>query len=109
VFGRLLGLGSFDSLERLLAHKQASLSITFGGVRFILTSTIALIAYLKSWVLVALVIVARFMVNQRPFLLEALTRVDNNTIPLQQHLTATCDFLPPLAHACFFPFEQFSK
>jgi hypothetical protein len=46
------------------------------------------------------------MVNQHPFLLEALTRIDNNTFHFQQHLNATCDFLPPLARACLPPFEQ---
>ncbi len=46
------------------------------------------------------------MVDQRPFPLEALTRV-NNTFPFQQHIKATCDLLPPLARAWFFPFEQF--
>jgi hypothetical protein len=45
------------------------------------------------------------MVYQHPFLLKAFTRVNNNTFPLQ-HLKATCDFLLPLAHACFPSFEQ---
>jgi hypothetical protein len=49
------------------------------------------------------------MVDQHPFLLEALVRADNNTLLFQQHLKATCDLLPPLAHACFFPFEQFIR
>jgi hypothetical protein len=47
------------------------------------------------------------MVGQRPFFLEALTLVDNNTFPLQQHLKVACDLLPPLAHVCLPPFEQF--
>ncbi len=64
--------GSFDSPEGPLAHKQASLPITFSGVELISTSTIAPIAYLRSWALVALVIVIRFMVDQCPFLFEAL-------------------------------------
>jgi hypothetical protein len=46
------------------------------------------------------------MVDQWPFLLEALAQVDNNTFLFQQHLKATCDLLPPLAHACILPFEQ---
>jgi hypothetical protein len=33
------------------------------------------------------------MVYQRPFYLETLTQVDNNTLPFQQHLKATCDLL----------------
>ncbi len=37
VFGHLLGPRSFDNLERSLAHKQASLPITLGGIGFILT------------------------------------------------------------------------
>jgi hypothetical protein len=47
------------------------------------------------------------MVDQRPFFFEALTRVDNNTFPFQQHLKATCDLLPPPARMCLLPFEQF--
>jgi hypothetical protein len=81
VFGHLLGLGSFDSLEGPLAHKHASLPITFGGIRLMSTSTIAPVAYIGSWALVDLVIAFRFMVYQCPFLLEVLTRVDNNTFP----------------------------
>jgi hypothetical protein len=47
------------------------------------------------------------MVDQHPFLLEVLTQVNNNKFPFQQHFKGTCDLLPPLAHACFLPFEQF--
>jgi len=78
-FGRLLGPGSFDSLERPLTRKQVSVLITFDGVGLISTSTITPTTYLRSWALVTLVIPTRFMVDQHPFLLEALTRVDNNT------------------------------
>jgi hypothetical protein len=46
---------------------------------FISTSTIALTTYLGSWALVISVIAIRFMVDQCPFLLEALTQIDNNT------------------------------
>jgi hypothetical protein len=70
VFGRLLGLGCFDSLKRPLACKQVSLPITFGGVGFILTSTIAPVAYLGGWALVASIISARFMVDQHPSFLK---------------------------------------
>jgi hypothetical protein len=79
VFGHLLGLGSFDSLEEPLACKQAFLPITFGNIGFILTITIAPTTYLGSWALVASIIDVRFMVDQCFFLLEALTRIDNNT------------------------------
>ncbi len=81
VFGCLLGLGSFDSLKRPLIHKQNSLPITFNGVGLILTSTITPVVYLGSWALVVLVKVTRFMVDQHPFLFEALTWIDNNTFP----------------------------
>jgi hypothetical protein len=49
------------------------------------------------------------MVDQHPFLLETLTRVDNNTFPFQQHPKVACDFLPPLARACIPPFKQFIR
>jgi hypothetical protein len=101
-----LGLGSFDSPKRPLARKQASLRITFNGIKLILTSTITPIAYSGNLALVVLVITARFMVDHLPFLLEALAQIDNNTFPFQQHFRAACDLLPPLARACFLLFEQ---
>jgi hypothetical protein len=73
------------------------------------TSTIALTTYLGSWVLIALVIIIKFMVDHHPFHFKALTRVDNNTFPFQQHFKTTCELQPPLAHACFLPFEQFIR
>jgi hypothetical protein len=75
MFGCLLGLGSFESPERPLTHKQASLPITFGGVRLILTSTITPTTYLNSWAFVVSIIATRFMVDQCHFFLEALAQV----------------------------------
>jgi hypothetical protein len=80
-----------DSPERPLACKQASFPIILGGIDHIPTSTIAPTTYLRSWALVVSIVVVRFMVNQRPFFLEALARVDNNTFPFQQHLQTTCN------------------
>ncbi len=51
-------------------------------------------------------IAIRFMVDQRPFLFEALARVDNNTFHFQQHFKVACDLLPPLTCTCFPPFKQ---
>jgi hypothetical protein len=79
MFRHLLGLGSFDNPEKPLVHKQGSLPMIFGGVEFILTSTIAPTTYLGSWALVVSIIVVRFMVDHRPFLLEALAQVNSNT------------------------------
>jgi len=79
MFGHLLGLGSFDSLKGILVHKQTSFLITFGGIELISTSTIAPTTYLGSWAFVTLIIVARLMVDQCPFLLEALAQINNNT------------------------------
>ncbi len=104
VFGCFLNPRSFDSPKRPLVRKQASLPITFNGVRLILTFTIALTTYSGSWALVTSIIVVRFMVDQHPFLFEALTWV-NNTFPFQQHLKATCDLLPPPICVCIPPFE----
>jgi len=36
------------------------------------------------------------------FLLEALTRINNNTFPFQQHFKVVSDLLPPLARVCSF-------
>jgi len=51
---------------------HTSFPITFGGVKLISTSTITPTTYLKSWALVVSIIIARFMIDQCPFLLEAL-------------------------------------
>jgi hypothetical protein len=106
LFGHLLSPGSFDTLEGPLAHKQASLLITFDCVRLISTSTVAPTTYLGSWVLVILVIVT-IMVDHCPFLLETLTQIGNNTFFFQQHLKATCDLWPCPVHACLLPLKQF--
>ncbi len=79
----------------VLACKQVYFLITFGYINIIPTTTIAPITYLGSWVFVASIIVVRFMVDQRPFLLEALAWVDNNIFLYQQRLKATCDLLLP--------------
>jgi hypothetical protein len=84
MFGRFLCLGFFDSPKIILVRKQASLPVTFNGAKILLTSTIALIAYLGCWALVVSVIAVRFMVDQCFFLLENLARIDNNTFPFQQ-------------------------
>jgi len=103
-----LGPRSFNSPKRPLTREQASLPITFNGIMLISTSIIAPTTYLGNCALVTLVIATRFMVEQRPFLLEALARI-NNTFPFQQHLKVTCVLLPPQACACIFPFEQLIK
>jgi hypothetical protein len=72
VFGRLFGLGYFDNPKITLAHKQTFLPITFGSIRFIPINIIALVAYLGNWAFVTSIIVVRFMVDQHPFLFEAL-------------------------------------
>jgi hypothetical protein len=79
VLGCLLSLRSFDSSKKLLVHKQASVPITFGGIRFISIATIALVTYLRNWAFITSIIAIRFMVDRNPFLLEALAQVDNNT------------------------------
>ncbi len=73
MFKCLLGPKSFDSLEGPVANKQTFLPITFGGIRLIPIATIAPTTYLRNWAFIISIIVAKFMVDQRPFLLEALT------------------------------------
>jgi hypothetical protein len=81
MFGCFLGPRSFDNPKRPLTHKQIFFPIIFGGIRFILMTTIALTTYLRSWALVTSIIAIRFMVDQCFFFLEALAQVDNNTFP----------------------------
>ncbi len=49
------------------------------------------------------------MFDQRPFLLETLTQVNNNTFSFQQHLKAPCDLLLAPKHKCLPSFEQFIR
>jgi hypothetical protein len=74
MFGLLLGPRSFDGLEIPLLHKQASFprKATFGIIKFIPITTIAPVAYLKDGPLVASIIVVKFIIDQCPFLFEAL-------------------------------------
>jgi hypothetical protein len=105
MFGRLLGPRSFDNLEGPLASKQTSFPITFGSIKLIPMATIALATYLGSWALVISIIIARFMVDQCPFLLEALAQINNNGLPFQQRFKAACDLLFPLVRRCCPSFE----
>jgi hypothetical protein len=73
VFRWLLHLRSFYSLERTLAHKQASFPIVLGSIKFLTTITIAPTIYLGEWALIVSIIIVRLMVNQHPFLFETLT------------------------------------
>ncbi len=95
VFRCLLGPISFDNLKGLVTNKQASFLITFGGIKIIPITTIAPTAYFGNWAFIASFIAVMFMVDQCPFLLEALAQVNNNTFLLQQHLKTTCDLLLP--------------
>jgi hypothetical protein len=49
------------------------------------------------------------MVDQCPFLLEALTRISNNTFHFQQHFKVTCDLLPPRPMCVFFHLNNSSN
>jgi hypothetical protein len=106
MFGHLLGPRSFNSPKGPLAYKQASLPIVFGDISFILTTIISPTTYLGCWALVVSIIVTRFMVNQHPFLFEALAQIDNNNFPFQQHLKATCNLILFLTCAYFPLFKQ---
>ncbi len=88
VFKCFWSIRSFDNLERPLVHKQASFLITFSGIKLILTSAITPIAYLGNLALVVSIITNRFMVNQHPFIFEALACVMTLTLgswPRQGH------------------------
>jgi hypothetical protein len=79
VFGHLLGLKSFNNPKGPLACKQTSFPIAFSGIELIPITTITPTTYLGSWAFVIPIIATRFMVDQCPFLLEALAEIDNNT------------------------------
>ncbi len=105
VFGRLLGPGSFNSPKGPLAYKQVFFLITFDGIGVIPTTTIASIAYLKSWAFIASIIATKFMVDHCPFLLKALAQADDNTLFFQQHFKVACDLILPPTHTCLLLFE----
>jgi hypothetical protein len=107
VFGHLLGLGSFDNPEGTLACKQTFFLITFNGIGFILMTSIAPTTYLGNLTLLTLILTARFMVDQHPFLLEALTRVDSNILFFQIHLKVVFDLLSLSTCTCLPSFKQF--
>jgi len=49
------------------------------------------------------------MFDRRPFLLETLTQVNNNTFSFQQHFKTPCDLLLAPKHNCLPSFEQFIR
>jgi hypothetical protein len=49
------------------------------------------------------------MVDQCPFLFEALARFDNNAFPFHQHLKAACNLLLPPTRAYILPLKQFIR
>jgi hypothetical protein len=100
MFGCILGPWSFDSLKRPRVCKQTSFLITFSGVEFILTSTIAPTTYLGNWTFVISVIAIRCMLDQHPFLLEALTWINNNNFLSNNTLRRHVIFYHP--QACVF-------
>ncbi len=75
MFQHLLGLESFDSLVGPLTCKQTFLWITFNYIDLISITPIALTTYLRSWALVALIIIARYIVDHFSFLFEPLAWV----------------------------------
>jgi hypothetical protein len=95
----------FDSLKRPIVEKQVFLLITFGGIEFILIINIIPTTYLRNWALVASIIVVSFMINQYPFLFEALAQI-NNIFLFHQHFKVACDFLPPSVRAHLFMFKH---
>jgi hypothetical protein len=76
MFGHLFGPRFFNSLEEPLACKQAFFPLTFGGTSLIPTTHTAPITYLGSWAFVTSIIVVKFMVDQRLFILKALARLN---------------------------------
>jgi hypothetical protein len=72
VFGHLFGPRSIDNPKGHLGHKQTFFLIIFSGIKLISTSSIAPVIYLKSWALVASIIVVRFIVDQHPSFLKPL-------------------------------------
>ncbi len=86
IFEKLLGLGSLKCLKAPLVYRQVTLPISSRGIGLISLEVIAQVAYLRSWALVTLVITSKFLLDFRPFLLEAIGAINLGPIPFQVHL-----------------------
>jgi hypothetical protein len=105
VFEKLLGLGSLECLEAPLVHQQVAFPISSGGIGLISLEVIAQTAYLKSWALVALVTISRFLLNSHMFLLEVKGVNNSSPLPFYTHLKLTHGLLPLRASTCVPPLE----
>jgi hypothetical protein len=75
----------YECLKALLVHRQVLPPISSGGIGFIYTKTIASTTYLGGWMLVALIITSRFMLDSHPFLLVAIRASSSNSLPFEVH------------------------
>ncbi len=108
-FERLLGLDFLKCLKAPLVCPQVSLPISNDGIGLISTKTIAPIAYLGSWTLVVLVIASRFLLDLRPFLLEAIGVSSSGSFPFQLHLKLFRKSFSLTIATCLPLFEQLIK
>lgn len=99
----------YECLKAPLVCRQILLPISSHRIGFISTKTIALIMYLGGWVLVVLIIISRFLLDSRPFLLVAIGASSLNSLPFQAHLKLSKELLPSVVAACLHSFEQFSR
>ncbi len=68
IFGRLLRLGSLECSEAPLVCQQTFLPISKCGIGLVSMEVIALVMYLGSWGLIALIITSKFLQNNWPFI-----------------------------------------
>jgi hypothetical protein len=60
IFERLLGLGLLEWPKAFLVHQYVAFHVFSGGLGLISSEVIALVAYMGSWGLVALIIAYKF-------------------------------------------------
>jgi hypothetical protein len=95
VFERFLGPSSLECLEAPFVPWHVVLLIYSGGIRLISSKVIVPFTYLRSWALVIIVIVSRFLLDSCPFLLEAIGVNGLGPFLFQAHIRLMQELLPP--------------
>lgn len=73
-FERLMCPGFLECFQVPLVHRHVCFFISNGGLSIIFVKGIVLVAYLRSWALVAFVIASRFMLDFHLLLLESINK-----------------------------------
>lgn len=104
-----MGLGSLDYPRTPLVRQQVFISISHGGINFISIQLIASTTCLGSWTFITPIIVARFLLDHRLFLLEAIGANNYYPFPFQAHMRLVHELFLLDVVKCVPCFMQFVK